>query len=206
MLAISKLRWFCGAFWGVLVASAVVGAEPPVVLVGSKELELTLKALLMDKVDSSLLDIPTDRASTELASDWLGTVLSARLTLLEKQHADSMVVERLQHQGASIVVIEYSAHQQSAVGMLKRLEAIYRALVERFPEHESELQRSLKAQIRKHRSQRALNRPPEAHFAVVGIDYRCLTDFSLQRCCRGSAMSGLQRVTCFPFFEAGGCL
>jgi hypothetical protein len=206
MLAISKLRWFCGAFWGILVASAAVGAEPPVVAVGSKELELTLKALLADKVDSSLLDMPTDRASTELASDWLGTVLSARLTLLEKQHADSMVVERLQHQGASIVVIEYSAHQQSAVGRLKRLEAIYRALVERFPEHESELQRSLKAQIRKHRSQRALNRPPETHFAVVGINYRCLTDFSLQRCFRGSAMSCLQRVTCFPFFVAGGCL
>lgn len=193
MLTINRLRWFTVAFWALLVASTVAGAEPTIVAVGSKELELTLKALLSDKVDSSLLDMPADKAGAELANQWLGTVLSARLTILEKHHADSMIVERLQHQGASIVVIEHSAHQQSTVGMLKRLRAIYRALVERFPEHELQLKYALQAQIRKHRSQRVLNRPQEAHLAD-----------SISPLWMRELKPNLQRTACFLGFVAGG--
>ncbi len=154
-----KYRLICWFVLVMITLTAMSFAERPMVVVGNQSLDATVRSLLSDGIQLAVVPFPTETATTAESSQLIGTVLSARVTILDKSAADPMLVERLLHQGAPIAVIEHSSNRLSPTAMQVRLRTIHRVLVQRFPEHESELTQSLDGELRKLRVRRAINFP-----------------------------------------------
>ncbi len=90
-----KYRLIC---WFVLVTitlTAMSFAERPMVVVGNQSLDATVRSLLSDGIQLAVVPFPTETATTAESSQLIGTVLSARVTILDKSCRGSDVSRTL---------------------------------------------------------------------------------------------------------------
>jgi hypothetical protein len=140
-------------------------AEYPLVVLVDDALQATVHSLVPRQMQVVCDLHHLDNSSVADAAQLTTALLGSRLTILKKDALHPMLVERMQHQGVSFLIVEFSDRRESLPAIQDRLRTIHHVLVQIFPEHEAELSQALQAELWKLRSQRATPRPYLAHFA-----------------------------------------